>query len=146
MSTPPHAVEADRDGDELVQVAFAREPVEGEMIQGLLEGHGILSMLRSEGINGPMVGYGALPPGHAGASHRVMVRAERADEARAVLAGTLVEDEEGTWPESANARYLEEGGRKPRGYGLIGAYARIYLWAFGAMALAFGVFLLLHAI
>lgn len=32
----------------------------------------------------------------------------------------------------------------PRNYNLIGPYARIWIWSLGAMALAFGVFLLLR--
>lgn len=35
-------------------------------------------------------------------------------------------------------------GREPRGYGLIGAYARIWAWSLAALALAFVVFLLLR--
>lgn len=40
----------------------------------------------------------------------------------------------------------EPEGRKPRNYGLIGAYGRIWAWSLGAMMLAFGVFLLLWLI
>jgi hypothetical protein len=40
----------------------------------------------------------------------------------------------------------EDRGRKPRDYGLLGAYARIWFWSVGAMALAFGIFLLLRAV
>jgi hypothetical protein len=74
-----------------------------------------------------------------------MVHANRAEEARALLAETLVEDEGEAWPEIANARHLENAsGRKPRNYGLVGAYARIYLWSLAALAVAFGIFLLLR--
>lgn len=76
-----------------------------------------------------------------------MVRASEADEARALLQEVLVEDEQGDygWDEIANASNLEGRGRRgPRGYGLIGAYARIWAWSFGAMVLAFAVFMLLR--
>jgi hypothetical protein len=77
----------------------------------------------------------------------VMVHAHRAEEARKLLADAKVEDEQ-TAPEPVNARYLEEArGRGPRNYGVIGAYARMFLVALLAMlgfAVAFGVFMLLH--
>lgn len=127
-------------GDELVKVAFAQDPAEGEMIQGLLENGGIPSLLRPTGLNGPMLGIGFLPPG----SQRVMVRASQADAAQRLLAETLVEDEQ-AGPDAADTSYPENtSGKKPRGYGLIGAYARIYLWSLSAVAIAFGVFLLLR--
>ena len=128
-------------GGELVKVAFAKDPAEGEMIQGLLENGGIPSLLRPTGLNGPMLGIGLLPPG----SQRVMVRASQANAAQRLLAETLVEDEQ-AWPDTANANHLEDvTGRKPRGYGLLGAYARIYLWSFGAIVVALGIFFLLRA-
>ena len=75
-----------------------------------------------------------------------MVRADRAEEARRLLAEVLVENER-PWPEPVDVVYPDEThGRKPRGYGLIGAYARAYLWAIGLMAVAFGIFLLLRGI
>jgi len=135
----------ERDGDDLIGLAYANDQVEAAMIQGLLENGGIPSILQPVGINGPQIGVGWLNPG--GGSQRVMVHASRLEEARALLAETLVEDEQGAWPEIANARYLEEGGgHKPRGYGLFGAYARIWFWSLGTVALAFGIFLLLHAV
>lgn len=134
-------------GDELVQIVFANNSVEAEMIQGLLADRGIPSLLGPSGLNGPQLGFGTLPLGFDGGSRRVMVRAEQAEEARALLAEMLVEDEEGAWPEIANAKHLEGSGRrKPRGYGLVGAYARIYLWSFGVLVAAFGIFLLLRAV
>jgi Putative prokaryotic signal transducing protein len=132
-------------GDELVGLIYANDQVEAEMIQGLLKDGGIPSLLQPVGINGPQVGIGWLNPG--GGSRRVMVHANRLEEARALLAETLVEDEGGEWPETANARYLEEDrGHKPRDYGLVGAYARSWFWSLGAMAVAFGVFLLLRTV
>ncbi len=131
-------------GDELVAVAFANDQVEAEMVQGLLKGAGIPSLVQPLSVNGPQVGIGWLNPG--GGSRRVLVRADCSEKARALLAETLVEDEE-TLPEPVNAGYLEEGcGRKPRGYGLIGAYTRIWGWSFGVLALVFVVFLLLRSV
>ena len=71
---------------ELVAAAYARNPLEAEMIRGLLESAGIPSILKSEGIAGKhresglwnMVG---------GGSQQIMVHANRLDEARALLAG-----------------------------------------------------------
>jgi hypothetical protein len=129
---------------ELVQAAYAANPVEAEMIQGLLANGGIPSLLQPAGLNGPRLGFGGLRPGFGGGSQRVMVRASGAEKARALLAETLVEDEEAAWPEIANARHLEGAG-KPRGYGVVGAYARIFFWSFAALAVVFAVFVLLRA-
>jgi hypothetical protein len=134
------------DGGDLVGIAHARDRVEGEMIQGLLEEAGIRSVLH-HGADGPMIGTGGLlNPG--GGSRRVLVRADQAEQARALLAETLVADEQEEWPEIANARYLEEaeGGPKPRNYGVAGAYARAWTWSVGLILLAFGVFLLLRMV
>jgi Putative prokaryotic signal transducing protein len=129
--------------DELVDVAYANDRVEAEMIQGLLESAGIPSVLQRTGIDGPLLGIGWLNPG--GGSRRVMVRASELEEARALLPETLAEDEQENWTEFVDASNAEELGRRnPRSYGLAGAYARIWAWSFGAMALAFAVFLLLR--
>lgn len=132
-----------REEEELVGVAHANDRVEAEMIQGLLQSAGIPSALQHTGIDGPLIGVGWLNPG--GGSRRVMVRADHSERAQALLAEALVEDEQIDWSDTANASHLEEsGGRKPRSYGLVGAYARIWAWSVGAMALAFAVFLLLR--
>lgn len=136
---PPH-------GDELVAVAFVRDEVEGEMLRGLLEGEGIPSMVRATGISGRTIAEPLLNP--AGSAGHLLVRAEHVEEARALLAETLVEDEAATWPEPANARYLEDasGGRGPRSYGWLGTYARISAVSLAAFAAMFGVFLLFRAL
>jgi len=127
---------------DLVEVAFAESPAEAGMMQGLLENGGIPSLLQPTGLNGPLLGYGLLPPG----SQRVMVRAGQAGAARRLLAETLAEEGREAEAEIANATDLGDAkGRGPRGYGLIGAYARIWLWSLAALGVAFGVFLLLHA-
>lgn len=148
MSRAGRRADDERAGDELVDVAFGRDAVEAEMIKGLLEDAGIPSLLRQVGmsVDGPMLGHGLLPRGFGGGPQHVMVHARNAEQARALLAETLVEDEE-AWPEPENAEHLaNETGRKPRGYGLLGAYARIYLWSFGLMALVFGIFVLLRGV
>jgi hypothetical protein len=132
-------------GEDLVGVAHANDRVEAEMIQGLLESAGIASVLQHVGIDGPLVGIGWLNPG--GGSRRIMVRASELEEARTLLAETLVEDTEEHLAEivdTPNTKGLE--GRNPRGYGLIGAYARIWAWSAGAMALAFAIFLVLRLV
>jgi hypothetical protein len=115
------------------------------MIQGLLNSAGIPSVLQQVGVDGPRLGIGLLNPG--GGSQRVMVHSDRAEAARALLGETVVPGEPEEWAESDNSPYAEETeGRKPRNYGLIGAYGRIWAWSLAAMALAFGVFLLLRMI
>jgi hypothetical protein len=126
------------------------------MIQGLLESAGIPSLLRQVGlsVDGPRLGFGHLP-GFEGGPQRVMVHANRAEQARALLTETLVEDEyeddDEAWRDTANARFLEnaDGGRtggRFRDYGVVGAYARAMFWSFGTMAVAFAVFLLLRVL
>jgi Putative prokaryotic signal transducing protein len=133
VTTPDHLSDAD-----LVEVAFADGPVEAEMIQGLLQDGGIASLLRSTGVNGPVLGIGLLPRG----SQQVMVRVDQAEAARALLAEIMVERDLEV-EELANAAYLDDArGRGPRSYGLIGAYARIWIWSIVALGVAFGVFLL----
>lgn len=136
----------DRPGNELVKVAFARDRVEGEMIHGLLENAGIPSLLEQEGlsVDGPQLGFGLATSGFGGGPRRVMVHANRADEACAMLAETLVEDEVEETPKIANAEYLEEAGGRARNYGVLGGYTRALSWSLGIMGVAFGVFLLLR--
>jgi Putative prokaryotic signal transducing protein len=137
-----------RGGGELVGVAFARDAIEAELIKGLLENAGIPSLLQQVGLNvdGPQLGFGLLPRGFGGGPQRVMVHAEQAESAHALLAETLVENEAEVWPGIANAEDLGNArGREPRNYGLIGAYVRVYLWSFGVFAVAFAVFLLFRA-
>lgn len=133
---------------ELVKAAFARDPFEAEMIKGLLDEAGIPALLEQVGLNvdGPRLGFGLAAHGFGGGPQRVMVHAERVEEAQALLAETMVEvepNEEDEWPEIANARNLEAAaGRKPRDYGVLGAYTRAYLWSFAAFAFICGIWLL----
>lgn len=133
------------EGDDLVSVAFANDRAEGDMIKGLLESAGISSVLEQMEVDGPRLGFGLLNPD--GGSQRVMVRPAQAEAARALLGGTVVPSEAEDRSESDGSPFGEETeGRKPRNYGVIGAYGRIWAWSFGAMALAFGVFLLLRVV
>jgi hypothetical protein len=76
-----------------------------------------------------------------------MVHANQAEAARAVLAESLLPGEADGWDVPVDADDTSEvPGRKPRSYNLIGAYARIWLWSFIAMGLAFAIFLLLRSI
>jgi putative signal transducing protein len=138
--------EGEGTGGELVSVAYAEDWVQAEMIQGLLQNGDIPCLLQPAGmtVDGPGLGVsGVLSRGFGGGPQRVMVHANRGEEARALLAETLVEDDESSWPEPVNAEYLEEAsGRKPRSYGLLGAYARIYLWSLFAMVLICGLYFL----
>lgn len=125
-------------GVDLVEVMFAPDRVEAEMVQGLLESEGVPSMLQATGVNGPQLGVGLSPR----SPQRVMVRAEHADAARRLLA-QVTPEEDLALDELANAAYLSEArGRGPRSYGVIGAYARIWLWSFAVLAVTFGVFML----
>jgi len=77
-----------------------------------------------------------------------MVRTGQSEQARALLAETLAENEGAEWDEAPDATaYMEErAGRGPRNYGLIGAYARIWVTSIAVMALAFAVFVLLRQV
>ncbi len=134
---------------ELVKVAFARDRVEADLIHGLLENAGIPSLLEQARLNvdGPQLGFGLASQGFGGGPQRVMVHANRAEQARALLAETMVEDGEWANPEIADAAYPEDDARvgRARNYGVVGAYARAVFWSVGIMATAFGAFLLLRA-
>lgn len=114
-------------GGDLVKVAFARNQVEAEMLQGLLSEAGIPSVLkRSLGFDNPDF----LPSG----PRDVMVNAGDAQRAREVLADVLVEDEGDEIAELEGERRLARGegdGPEP---------ARLAFWI---LAVAVGGFLLL---
>lgn len=131
------------DDDELVPVAFANDRVEAGMLRGLLEDGGIPSAEQQIGIDGPSLGYGLLNPG--GGSRRILVRAGDVEAARALLAETTGASERVEWTEDDDGSHPgEAGGRGPRNYNLITAYARAWAWSLAAMALAFGAFMLLR--
>lgn len=138
VTRPPTSI----DDDKLVPVAFAGDRVEAGMLQGLLEDAGIPSAQQQIGIDGPSLGYGLLNPG--GGARRVLVRAADVEKARALLAETTVESERVEWPEDGGDSERPGRRRAPRNYNLITAYARASVWSVAAMALAFGVFMLLR--
>jgi hypothetical protein len=89
-------------GGDLVKVAFARNQVEGEMLQGLLSEAGIPSILRrSRGFDNPDF--------LAGGPHDVMVPEGAAQRAREVLAETMIEDEDEERTELEEQRRLARG-------------------------------------
>jgi len=89
-------------GDKLVKVAFARNQVEGEMLQGLLSEAGIPSLLkRSFGFDNPDF--------LAGGPHDVWVYEGAAKRAREVLADTMVESEDDERAELEGQRRLARG-------------------------------------
>lgn len=131
-------------GGELVDVAFARDRVEAELIKGLLENAGIPSLLQQARLNidGPQLGFGLATSGFGGGPQRILVHAERAQQARSLLAETLIEGEDGGSPEFDPLD--EDGTGRARDYGVVGAYARAMGWSLVIMAAAFGIFLLLR--
>jgi Putative prokaryotic signal transducing protein len=111
-------------GGDLVKVAFARNQVEGEMLQGLLTEAGIPSILkRSIGFDNPDF----LPSG----PRDVMVNAGAAERARQVLADVLIEDEPDERAE------LEAERRLARGEGDGPSAGRLAFWLLTAVIVGF---------
>jgi Putative prokaryotic signal transducing protein len=129
--------------EELIGVAFVRDRLEAEMIQGLLRTADIPSFVKRVGIDGPQLGFGLLS---RGGSQQVMVRSDQAEAARALLTEAEVVPEPESWAESEPSESEEATGRGPRTYNVFGAYARAYVWSAIAFALAFGAFALSQAI
>ncbi|HEV2791076.1 MAG TPA: DUF2007 domain-containing protein [Solirubrobacterales bacterium] len=69
--------------DELVEIAFVGDEHQAGMIQALLEEHGIPSLQQQVGPSGPALGHALMNPG--GGARRIMVKADQAEEARALL-------------------------------------------------------------
>jgi putative signal transducing protein len=118
-------------GGDLVKVAFARNQVEAEMLQGLLSEAGIPSVLkRSFGFDNPDF----LSSG----PRDVMVNAGDAQRAKNVLAETMIEDEADEIAELEGERRLargESGGPSP---------ARLALWILAVAAAGFLLLWLLY--
>src|SRR3954453_13067897 len=111
----------------LVKVAFARNQVEAEMLQGLLAEAGIASILkRSFGFDNPDF--------MASGPRDVMVNEGAAQRARAVLAETMIEDE------GDEREELEEQRRLARGETGIVSRGRLSFWI---LIVGLGGFLLL---
>ncbi|HVO55514.1 MAG TPA: hypothetical protein VMT37_13965 [Solirubrobacterales bacterium] len=102
-------------GGKLVKVGFGRTQAEAEMLQGLLSGADIPSVLkRSGGFDNP--DFLAAGP------HDVLVNKEQAPRAREVLAETLIEDEDEERSEVADqVRAAREGPQET-------SPARLALW------------------
>lgn len=114
-------------GGDLVKVAFARNQVEAEMLQGLLSEAGIPSVLKRT--------FGFDNPDFLSSGPRdVMVNAGDAQRARDLLAETMIEDEGDEIAE------LEAERRLARGEGDGPAPGRLAFWI---LAVAGGGFLLL---
>jgi len=113
----------------MVKVAFARNQVEGEMLQGLLSEAGIPSMLkRSGGFDNPDF----LSSG----PRDVYVASSQAQKARQVLADVLIEDE------ADEVAELEQERRLARGETGLTSPARLAFWIVVAV-IAGGLFVLL---
>jgi putative signal transducing protein len=118
-------------GGDLVKVAFARNQVEGEMLQGLLTEAGIPSILkRSMGFDNPDF----LPSG----PRDVMVNAGTAERARQVLADVLIDDE------ADEVAELEEERRLARGEGGPISPGRLAFWLLAAVVGGFILVWLLY--
>jgi hypothetical protein len=104
--------------EELVGVGFPQSPVEAQMIKGLLESEGIPCLVQS--LRG---------------SRTVLVNAVHAEEARALL-GEVEAQAEGEADEAESLPAVGSAGGGVRGWVL----------AFAVLGLAFGAFLVVHAI
>ena len=115
----------------LVKVAFARNQPEAELIQGLLRESGIPSVLkRARGFDAPEF-LSAGP-------HDIFVSSSLAEEAREVLAETLVGDERDEQAE------LEDQRRIARGETGVISPGRLALWVGGASLAAVGLIWVLY--
>ncbi len=111
-------------GGDLVKIAFARNQIEGEMLQGLLTEAGIPSVLkRSMGFDNPDF----LPSG----PRDVMVNAGAAERAREVLADVLIEDEKDEVAELEGERRLARGETGPT------SPAHLAFWLIAAVVVGF---------
>jgi hypothetical protein len=132
----------DDSGEGPVQIAFADTREEAALIRGLLREAKIKSIARQTSFEGPTLGTGLLTR----SSRRIYVRPEDAAAARTLIAETMVEDPDETEiPEPVNAADIDEArGHKPRGYNMIGAYARTWLVAIVVLGLILVAFLIFH--
>lgn len=118
-------------GGRLVKVAFARNQIEGEMLQGLLSEEGIPSILkRSRGFDNPDF--------LAGGPHDVWVNEGTAERAREVLAETMLEDEDQELAE------LEEQRRLARGETGVVSPGRLAFWIVAILIAGFLLLWLLY--
>jgi hypothetical protein len=112
-------------GGKLVKVAFARNQVEAEMIQGLLGEGGIPSVLkRARGFDAPEF--------LAAGPHDVLVDSSHAQEAKTLLADTITENEADEEVELREEARLRRGGPATET-----SPARLALWIGAALLVAF---------
>jgi hypothetical protein len=119
-------------GGKLVKVAFARNQVEAEMIQGLLGEGGIPSVLkRARGFDAPEF----LTAG----PHDVLVDSSHAQKAKTLLADTITENESDEEAELRDEARLRRGGPATET-----SPARLALWIGAALLAAIVIVWLLY--
>lgn len=85
--------------EDLVEVAFVGDELQGAVIQALLGEGGIPSLQQQVGPSWAALGYS--PLGMGGGSRRIMVHAHRVEEARALLAEAEADAEDSPEPDAA---------------------------------------------
>jgi hypothetical protein len=121
-------------GGKLIKVAFARNQVEAEMIQGLLGEGGIPSVLkRARGFDAPEF----LTAG----PHDVFVDSSHAQKAKALLADTITENESDEEAELREEARLRHGGPTTET-----SPARLALWVGAAFLAAIILVWILYAL
>lgn len=119
-------------GGKLVKVAFARNQVEAEMIQGLLNEAGMPSVLkRARGFDAPEF--------MAAGPHDVLVDSSHAHKAKEVLADTITENETDEEAELRDEARLRRGGPATET-----SPARLALWIAAALLAAIVIVWLLY--
>jgi hypothetical protein len=119
-------------GGKLVKVAFARNQVEAEMIQGLLSEAGMPSVLkRARGFDAPEF--------MAAGPHDVLVDSSHAQKAKTVLADTITENESDEEAELRDEARLRRGGPATET-----SPARLALWIGVALLAAIVIVWLLY--
>lgn len=119
-------------GGKLIKVAFARNQVEAEMIQGLLSEAGMPSVLkRARGFDAPEF--------MAAGPHDVLVDSSHAQKAKTVLADTITENESDEEAELRDEARLRRGGPATET-----SAARLALWIGAALLAAIVIVWLLY--
>jgi hypothetical protein len=119
-------------GGKLIKVAFARNQVEAEMIQGLLSEAGMPSVLkRARGFDAPEF--------MAAGPHDVLVDSSHAQKAKTVLADTITENESDEEAELRDEARLRRGGPTTET-----SPARLALWIAAALLAAVVIVWLLY--
>jgi hypothetical protein len=123
-------------GGKLVRVAYARNQSEAELLQGLLLDSGIPSVLKRAG------GFDN-PDFLAAGPHDIWVNVAHEEEAKRLLAETIVADED---PEEEERRELEAERRLARGEGVGPSPGRLALWVSAAAVAAVALIWILYEI